>query len=101
MINYIANVYLAVRNVAYMFNEIGKKIKLIARILVFAAPVISLIGAITASGYGENPWHYIISGVLAMFLTWPLYGFGQLVQDVHDLRLGGSMNIHDEDLPKL
>ena len=60
-----------------MFNEIGKKIKLIAEIYAAAMPALTL-------------------------LAWPLYGFGQLVQDVHDLRLGdGSMNIHGDDLPQL
>ena len=85
-----------------MFNEIGKKIKLTARIYAAAMPVLTLFAVGFTALRGGSVLPYIFAGVPCTLLAWPLYGFGQLVQDVHDLRLGdGSMNIHGDDLPQL
>ena len=85
-----------------MFNEIGKKIKLIAEIYAAVMPALTLLAVVLTLFRGGNVLPYIFAGVPCTLLAWPMYGFGQLVQDVHDLRLGdGSMNIHGDDLPQL
>ena len=85
-----------------MFNEIGIRIKLIAEIYAAAMPALTLLAVVITAIRGANVLPYLFAGVPCTLLAWPMYGFGQLVQDVHDLRLGdGSMNIHGDDLPQL
>lgn len=80
------------------FGDIGKKIKLLAKFLFVAAPVITLLVIIS----GGSVWPCVIAGVSVFLSSWLIYGFGQLVQDIHDIRLGDKrLNNHDDELPRL
>ena len=86
-----------------MFNNVGKKIMTLAKVLA----ILDLIGAIVigiAFDEGFLGFVYgILIGVFAAIMCWPLYGFGQIVDDVHSMRNGEnvtSKNIADE-IPEL
>lgn len=85
-----------------MFNEIGEKIMRVSRLLVVLVPLLTVISAIAAGLNGDSVWLRLLVGAAAFIGIWPLYGFGQLVQDVHDIRLGDRrINLRDEELPRL
>lgn len=84
-----------------MFNEIGKKIKLIAEIIAVLMPCITIAAVGSAIAGGSSPWAFIFAGVFCTLMAWPLYGFGQLVQDVHNISLGSMQINSDEELPNL
>lgn len=88
-----------------MFRGIGKKIMLLAQLYVIAVPVATLIAALLLVDAGVKlVWLCLLAGVFLFTLAWPMYGFGQLVQDVHDMRLErgeAAAVIPADDLPHL
>ncbi len=88
-----------------MFRGIGKKIMLLARVYALAVLAVTLIVALVLIGSGSKlVWLCLLAGALLFVLAWPMYGFGQLVQDVHDMRLAlgeTSAVIPADDLPHL
>lgn len=86
-----------------MFSYIGKKIMRLAKLCVFAMPAVTLLVFFVMLSTGSRYiWLCLFVGVLLSILAWPLYGFGQLVQDVHDLHLSlGHSNLREDDLPHL
>ncbi len=88
-----------------MFRGIGKKIMLLARIYALAVLAVTVIAALVLIGTGSRfVWLCLLIGALLFVLAWPMYGFGQLVQDVHDMRLAlgeTSAVIPADDLPHL
>lgn len=70
-----------------MYNNVGNKIKVLAQVTgwtCFAAGFIAWIALLA----NENPlgWAALGGGIAMLISTWFLYGFGQLVQDVHELK---------------
>lgn len=44
----------------------------------------------------------ILIGVFAVIMCWPLYGFGQIVDDVHKMTKGDVVEtVKTEDIPEL
>lgn len=86
-----------------MFRDIGKKIMLLAEIYALAVlGVTAVVLLVMLSSGSRYAWLCLLAGVLLFILAWPLYGFGQLVQDVHDMHLSlGHANIQEDDLPHL
>lgn len=88
-----------------MFRGIGKKIMLLAQIYVIAVPVVTLIAMLVLIEAGSKlVWLCLLAGVFLFTLAWPMYGFGQFVQDVHDMRLDrgdAAAVIPADDLPHL
>lgn len=86
-----------------MFRNIGDKIKLLAKIYACVSPVVVVVAALSLISTGSAiALAFLVGGVLLFSLAWPLYGFGQLVQDVHGSRdEGGRMNLQEDDLPNL
>ena len=74
-----------------MYANIGKKIKALAKIigwLMFILFLLLAISTVTNSSSIDDFFGlvFLICGVVALVMSWPLYGFGQLIDDMHALR---------------
>lgn len=75
-----------------MYDKIGDKIQTLAKALgiidLAAGAICALVGLVI--GFGGDGWWVFLGGIFggaAGYVgTWTLYGFGQLVNDVHALR---------------
>ena len=78
-----------------MYEEIGKKIKILARIIFVLKFIGSFVGSILCIINGINNASgmiiaigilgFLFGGILAWVSTWVLYGFGELVDKVCDI----------------
>lgn len=86
-----------------MFHEIGKKLMLIGKVCAFAFPALTLIVSFSLLLSGSTGvWLSLAAGALLSLGAWVLVGFGQLVQDVHDLRTASAhINAPEDELPNL
>ena len=98
-----------------MFENIGGKIKGFAQAwcwIILLGSVIAWIILLSDGGAGEwLPWIVLLSGLAIVPSTWIIYGFGQLVEDTHDLSndvrtLRNQSNepiavVEDDELPEL
>lgn len=82
-----------------MYSHIGKKIKFLAGFFGILIFLIGLIMGIillkeASDAYTEiekyllkrEGWNFIVIGLIGFVATWVLYAYGQLVDDVHELR---------------
>lgn len=94
-----------------MYNDIGEKIKSIAKVLAALCVVVGillvLIGLVNfgtnaeyfgrQSGYGYEKAYYaeiglrligygVVTAVLGLFASWPLYGLGQLIKTNEEIK---------------
>ena len=71
-----------------MYDKIGNKIQALAKVLGIINLACAIICTFVSLGVGE--WWVFLGGigggVVGYVGTWALYGFGQLVNDVHALR---------------
>ena len=69
-----------------MYNNVGKKIMVLAQILGWVGLIAGIITWIVLlSNYEKvGGWLSLLGGILSFVFSWFMYGFGQLVQDVHD-----------------
>ena len=77
------------------YSDVGNKICALAKICGILGIVVGVVGAILCivlaliTGGGEfialAP-AVAVSGIAAVISSWPLYAFGQLVQDIHTIR---------------
>lgn len=70
-----------------MYNNVGKKIMVLSQIcgwLGLAAGIITWIALLA----DENPlgWIALGGGIVSLLSSWFFYGFGQLVQDMHEAK---------------
>ncbi len=65
------------------YTDVGNKIKKLAQVLGWAGVVGGVLGCIIgwASGTFFGGLLFLIVGALSIVFTWPLYAFGQLVDD--------------------
>lgn len=87
-----------------MYNNVGKKIMKIAQWYSLVMNIICFIAAIACISNEEYTAALIAVavGALTTVASWPVYGFGQLVDDVHALR-GQSAEpvVQNDELPEL
>ena len=77
-----------------MFDNIGKKIMSLAKILV----VLDIIGTVILAIILVDAFYEeflgvlvaLVSGTFSVITCWPLYAFGQLVDDVHAIRYNNT-----------
>jgi predicted RNA-binding Zn-ribbon protein involved in translation (DUF1610 family) len=74
-----------------MFDNIGEKLKNLAKVIFFIEAIITVIIGLVYMGTDEDfvflGLIFIIVGPLtALISSWFLYAFGQLVDDIHALR---------------
>ena len=70
-----------------MYNNVGNKIKVLAQVVGWLCFVAGIIAWIVLLACGEQiGWAVLGSGVLALVSSWFLYGFGQMVDDIHEMR---------------
>ena len=101
-----------------MYSEVGKKIMGLAKIcgwICLIASVLTWLILITngyEDWYGGRTyiteddvfgWAALIFGVLSFISSWPLYGFGQLIDDVHSMRkeANAPVALPNDELPDL
>ena len=67
-----------------MFNNIGRKIKGLAMIIGIGGAIFCVLAAlqIVSAGLGEFSSVFIPLAILSIVSSWPLYGFGQLIESV-------------------
>ena len=87
-----------------MYNNVGKKIMKIAQWSSLVMNVICFIAAI--AWISEEIYAGVLIavavGALSTVASWPLYGFGQLVDDVHAMRnQSAEPAAQNEELPEL
>ena len=75
-----------------MYSNIGKKIKVMAMImgwvLLIAGLILAYLKLIENSYMGDDTlgWIGLVVGVISLISSWPLYAFGQLVEDTNAIR---------------
>jgi hypothetical protein len=79
-----------------MYNDIGFKIKvlaivcgiinLIAGIIVWLVFITNMYGECYNTSDDIYAWISLVAGVIGFTFSWPLYGFGQLIEDIQDIR---------------
>ena len=79
-----------------MYNDIGFKIKvlaivsgiisLIAGIIVWLVFITNMHGECCNTSDDIYAWISLVAGVIGFAFSWPLYGFGQLIEDIQDIR---------------
>ena len=91
-----------------MYSEVGKKIMGLAKacgwITFICGVIIWVIIIADGNSYNNMPgWIWLGIGVLSFISSWPLYGFGQLIDDVHAMRERSSEPVAtpDDELPDL
>lgn len=90
-----------------MYDNVGKKIMTLAKVLGWIFLIAGIITAIVFMSFG---WKFfiviapLIGGVLLYVSSWILYGFGQLVDDINAMRYAAKEADRDtvsEELPEL
>lgn len=90
-----------------MYENIGKKIQMFAVInaaCITIAGILAWIIMLFNDRQADNvlAWVCLVIAIGALSASWPLYGFGQLVEDVHELRVNSKVSIPQNDtLPDL
>lgn len=88
-----------------MYKNVGKKIQVLAQVLGWIY-LIGGLGSCIAILILQEPIEIALialgSGFVCMLLTWGLYGFGQLIEDTHDIKKSLSFRVDSTmQLPKL
>ena len=65
-----------------MYKEVGKKIMLISQVCGWLGFIFGLVAGIAVND--KYSWLFFVEGFCSLMFSWFGYGFGQLVQDVHN-----------------
>lgn len=91
-----------------MYDNIGSKLRTVAMVCGIIGVIGAGIGLLALlSGGGAIGLAAIVSGLLALISSWPLYAFGQITDDIHAMRngtaapSGQTAAVVDDDLPEL
>ena len=89
-----------------MYSNIGKKLQMIAKICGVFGIICAVVGVAVACmdyDYLVIGISLIASGIASIAGSWPLYAFGQLTNDVHEIRndIRNKETISYKDLPNL
>ena len=86
-----------------MYEDVGKKIQVLAKICGWTVLVLGVIGffVVLTNEYVSNllAWGSLFAGLMGLVSTWLLYGFGQLIDDIHDMRIKNKLQIQNSPLP--
>lgn len=75
-----------------LYSNVGGKLQLIAKICGVVGLVCAAIGILVMllTGFDDEALLAgiicVVAGISCIVSSWPLYAFGQLVNDVHDMR---------------
>ena len=75
-----------------MYENVGRKIQIIGQVcgwLLLIAGIVLWIFMCFISGYSDDiiiGWISLAGGVVGFISSWFIYAFGQLVDDVHNIR---------------
>lgn len=72
-----------------MSKNIGRNLKILAQFLGVFFLLVGLLAGVGLWIYGVSIWICLASfgsGIIFFFGMWPLYGFGQLIEDTTKLR---------------
>lgn len=86
-----------------MYKNIGAKIKVLAQVLGWlwlAVGIITWLVCISDEAAVVG-WAILIVSVSLFLCSWPLYGFGQLVEDVHSMRTQSKDDTEQSDREEL
>lgn len=75
------------QGVKKMYSKVGKKIMTLAKVsgwMGFAGGIILWLTFLANNAF--IAWFGFFIGIFSFITSWPLYGFGQLVDDVHAMR---------------
>ncbi len=73
-----------------MYSNVGKKIMILAMVfggIFLAAGIIGFIALLALKIPAWLAFVALFSGIMTFMSSWLLYGFGQLVDDVHSLHI--------------
>lgn len=91
-----------------MYDNIGSKLRTVAMVCGIIGVIGAGIGLLALlTGGGAIGLAAIVSGLLALISSWPLYAFGQITDDIHAMRngtaapTGQTAAAVDDDLPEL
>lgn len=94
-----------------IFKDAGKDIMILAKVCACINSIFTLIMFLVyiSDGRVEIALFILFVGIFFVISAWPLYGFGQMVQEVHEIKLGltsqvntsGSGFTADDELPEL
>lgn len=89
-----------------MYQNVGKKIMTLAKVCGWICLIAGILSwfILLCIGYGYMSWIGLLSGILSFVSSWPLYGFGQMVDDVNAMRKGAENTAEaapSEELPEL
>lgn len=73
-----------------LYENVGGKLRILAKIVGVIGLVLAVIGLLLMM-VGESAEFdiglvMVIAGPVLLLCSWPVYGFGQLVDDVHEIR---------------
>ncbi len=68
-----------------MYYDIGGKIKILAKVECVIGVIVSVIlGFVLKSNLNSLWWLFILIGAISSLISsWLIYGFGELIDDVH------------------
>ena len=84
-----------------LYTNIGNKIMTMAKVLGILSMFCVFVGLILWVADGSEGLLVLISGVASFLGTWPLYAFGQLVNDVHDTGKTSGSEEEELELPDI
>lgn len=65
-----------------MYKNIGKTIMILSQVIGWGGLILGILIGVQYLEYGDG-WILIIWGIILFIGSLPLYGFGQLVEDIH------------------
>ena len=86
-----------------MFSDIGKKLMSLGVVLAWATFFACMLWFLVLLAEENINCIYFFLGAFASFpAAWPLYGFGQLIDDIHAIRNRDTDPVvGDDELPRL
>ncbi len=84
-----------------MYSNVGKKIMILAMVFGVVFLAAGLVGFVVLLALEIPAWLAFIAllgGIITFMSSWLLYGFGQLVDDVHSLHIGPKPDEKKEEV---
>ena len=88
-----------------MYHNIGKRIKILAQICGIAFLAVGVLGGLwfVVDGRWTNDGliaPFLGGGVLGFISSWPLYGLGELIENVKIIAVGKAKDVEVEKEPE-